>query len=106
MKFTQLFLLAMCLLPKIQAQDADLDKFYFKTQEIHFPKNYLPSEKRTYAFKGSNGDNVNFNENDAIKLGGFTKDSLQGDNSCFVYFVMMNPLHGLLIDWPDLNAAA
>lgn len=78
MKIIQLFLLAMLTLPKTKAQDTDLDKFYFKTQEMHFPKNNLPIEKRTYKYTGINGNGINFNENDAIKLGGFSKDSLNG----------------------------
>lgn len=56
------------------AQDVDLDKFYFKTQEILFPKNLLPAEKRTYKYTGHNIDTIDFNENNAIVLNGFKKD--------------------------------
>jgi len=57
----------------VKAQDADLRKVVFVTQEVLFPKKAIPVEKRTYTYSGFNKDTIDFDENHAIKLNGFKR---------------------------------
>jgi hypothetical protein len=74
MRIAALILLPFIYCTHAQSQDVDIDKYYFKTNEIEFPKKTLPLEKRTYKYNSATTDGIDFNENNAIQLNGFKKD--------------------------------
>lgn len=73
MKIIPFLFLLVVINTKAKSQDVDIDKFYFKTTEIDFPKKILAPEKRTYTYTSLNSDTLDFNENEAIQLNGFKK---------------------------------
>jgi hypothetical protein len=73
MRIAALILLSFITFINAKAQDVDIDKYFFKTKEIEFPKKTLPLDKRTYKFISASTDGIDFNEKNAIQLNGFKK---------------------------------
>lgn len=93
MKITTLLILVSILCLNVKSQDVDIDKFYFRTNEIEFPKKTLPLEKRTYKYISATTDGNDFNENNAIQLNGFRKE----DNGV----VEVSSMYGSGLHWVE-----